>query len=64
MMGLSLLSSAMLFRRSSTLALLLAMLCLGLGLFLIWNFFKCSRVIRTIDKGLAPHRVEEKKVQK
>jgi hypothetical protein len=64
MMAISLLSSAMLFRRSGSLALLLAMLCLAVGLFLVWNYVKCSRVIRTIDKGLAPHRVEESKVQK
>jgi hypothetical protein len=61
MMAISLLSSAMLFRRSSTWALLFAMLCLGLGLYLVWNYLKCTRVIRTIDKGLVPYRVEEKR---
>ena len=64
MMGISFLSSAMLFSRSSSLALILAMVCLALGLFLVWNFFKCSRVIHTIDKGLSPHRWEERKAQK
>jgi hypothetical protein len=64
MMGFSLLGSAMLFRRSSSLALLLAMVCLALGLFLVWKYLKCTRVMRTIDKGLSPHRVEERKAQK
>ncbi len=64
MMGLSLLSSAMLFRRSSTLAMIFAMLCLALGLFLVWKYLKSTRVIHTIDKGLSPHRVEERKAQK
>ncbi len=64
MMGISFLSSAMLFSRSSSLALLLAMGCLAVGLFLVWNFFKCSRVIHTIDKGLAPHLAEESKAGK
>jgi len=62
MMGLSLVSSAILLRRSSSLSLLFALICLALGLFLTWNFVKCTRAIRAIDKGLAPYRVEERKV--
>ncbi|MDH7500999.1 MAG: hypothetical protein QHH30_11530 [candidate division NC10 bacterium] len=61
MMGLSLVSSAILLRRGSTLSQLFALVCLGLGLFLTWNFVKCTRVIREIDKGLAPYRVEKEK---
>jgi hypothetical protein len=61
MMGISFLSSAMLFSRPSSLALLLGMGCLALGLFLVWNFFKCSRVIHTIDKGLSPPSAGRKK---
>jgi hypothetical protein len=64
MIGLSLVSSAILLRRSSSLSLLFALVCLSLGLFLIWNFMKCSRAIRMIDRGLAPYRVEERAVQK
>jgi len=64
MMGLSLVSSAILLRRSSSLSQLFALICLALGLFLMWNFWRCSRVIRAIDKGLAPYRVEEPKVAK
>jgi hypothetical protein len=64
MMGISFLSSAILFSRSSSLAPVLAMGCLAVGLFLVWNFCKCSRVIHTIDKGLSPHRLEERKAQK
>ena len=64
MMGLSIVSSAILLRRSSSLALLFALVCLALGLFLIWNFLKCSRAIRMIDRSLAPYRVREGKAQK
>jgi len=60
MVSLSIVSSAILLRRSSSLALLFAFVCLGLGLFLIWNFAKCTRAIRLIDKGLAPYRIREK----
>jgi hypothetical protein len=59
MMSLSLVSSAILMGRGSSLALTSALVCLGLGLYLVWNFSKCARAIRTIDKGLAPYRVEE-----
>lgn len=58
MMGLSVVSSAILLRRSGSLPQLFALVCLALGLYLTWNFVKCSRVIREIDKGLAPYRVE------
>jgi hypothetical protein len=59
MMSLSLVSSAILMGRSSRLALISAFVCLGFGLYLAWNFTKCVGTIRTIDKGLAPYRVEE-----
>ncbi len=58
MMSLSLVSSAILMARPDTVALIFALICLGLGLYLIWNFTKCVRAIRMIDKGLAPYRVE------
>jgi len=44
--------------------MIFAMLCLALGLFLVWKYLKCTRVMRTIDKGLSPHRVKERKAQK
>jgi hypothetical protein len=49
--------------RGSSLALTFALVCLGLGLYLVWNFSKCARAIRTIDKGLEPYRVEEEGVK-
>jgi hypothetical protein len=58
MMGLSVVCSAVLLRRSASLSQLFALICLGLGAYLTWNFVKCGRVIRKIDKGLAPYRVE------
>jgi len=59
MMSLSLVSSAILMGRSSSVALIFALICLGMGLYLIWNFTKCVRAIRIIDEGLAPYRVKE-----
>jgi hypothetical protein len=58
-MSLSLVSSAILMSRPSRLALISAFVCLGLGLYLVWNFTKCVRAIRMIDKGLAPYRAKE-----
>lgn len=59
MMCLSLVSSAILFRRPSTMSALFGLLCLGIGIYLVWNFWKCSRAIRMIDRGLSPYRIKE-----
>jgi hypothetical protein len=64
MMCLSLVSSAILFRRSSTMAALFGLLCLGIGIFLVWNFWKCNRAIRMIDRGLSPYRAKERRVKR
>jgi hypothetical protein len=29
------------------------------GLFPVWNFIKCTRALRMIDKGLAPYKVQK-----
>jgi hypothetical protein len=47
-------------RRASSLALIFALICLGVGLFLVWNFIKCTRAVRMIDKGLAAYKVQER----
>jgi hypothetical protein len=59
MMAVSFLSSSILMSRASSLALIFALICLGVGLFLVWNFIKCTRAVRMIDKGLAPYKVQE-----
>ncbi len=59
MMAVSFLSSSILMSRSSNLALISALICLGLGLFLVWNFIKCTRAVRMIDKGLEPYKVRQ-----
>jgi hypothetical protein len=58
MMAVSFLSSSILMSRSSNLALISALICLGVGLFLVWNFIKCTRAVRMIDKGLAPYKIQ------
>jgi len=60
MMAVSFLSSSILMRRASSLALIFALICLGVGLFLVWNFIKCTRAVRMIDKGLAAYKVQER----
>jgi len=59
MMAVSFLSSSILMNRSSNVALISAFICLGVGLFPVWNFIKCTRALRMIDKGLAPYKVQE-----
>ena len=64
MMCLSLVSSAILFHRTSTMSALFGLLCLGIGIYLVWNFWKCSRAIRMIDQGLSPYRAKEGRVKR
>jgi len=59
MMALSFVCSSILMSRPSKLALISALICLAVGLFLVWNFIKCSRAVRMIDKGLAAYKVPE-----
>ncbi len=42
---------------------LYGMICLAVGLYPLWNIIKCSRIIRKIDQGLAPYKVENTKVE-
>ena len=64
MICLAVVSSSILMGRSSKITLLFAFVCLGIGLFVTWNFWKCTRAIRMIDKGLIPYRVQEKGARK
>ncbi|MEE9612315.1 MAG: hypothetical protein V3W19_13760 [Desulfatiglandales bacterium] len=59
LMAVSFLSYSILLNRSGNLALIFAFICLAMGLFLVWNFIKCNRAVRMIDKGIAPYKVKE-----
>lgn len=59
MMAVSFISSSILMSRSGNLAHLFAFICLAVGLFPVWNFIKCTRALRMIDKGLAPYKVQK-----
>jgi len=58
MMAVSFLSSSILMSRSGNVALIFALICLAVGVFLLWNFIKCIRAVRMIDKGLAPYKIK------
>jgi len=59
MMAVSFLSSSILMSRSGNLALMFALICLAVGVFLLGNFIKCIRAVRMIDKGLARYKRQE-----
>jgi hypothetical protein len=58
MMALAFLCSYILMGRSSHLAPILALICLVVGLLPLWQFIKCTRAVRMIDKGLSPYRID------
>jgi hypothetical protein len=51
------LSSYILMGRGSNLTLLFAFICLAVGVIPLWQFIRCIRAVRIIDKGLAPYKV-------
>ena len=54
LLAFSFLSAYFLMNRGGSRTMLYAMICLAVGLYPLWNIIKCNRVIRKIDRGLAP----------
>ena len=58
MIALAFLCSYILMGRGSSLTMIFALICLAIGLFPLWQFIRCNRAVRMIDRALAPYRLE------
>jgi hypothetical protein len=56
LLAFSFLSAYFLMNRGGSRTMLYGMICLAVGLYPLWNIIKCNRVIRKIDRGLAPYK--------
>jgi hypothetical protein len=58
LLAFSFLSAYFLMNRGGSRTMLYGMICLVVGLYPLWNIVKCNRVIRKIDRGLAPYKLK------